>query len=126
VARERPELEAILEEAMIVRAEGWLTSVDLNVRYPRSRTVAAAPAHHLDLPGDSLWPPLTWAQREALRISAEHQEVRRRDLMARCGISREVARRALASLVQHGLLRRVGRGRGARYVSPASPGTEPR
>ena len=111
---------------MIVRAEGWLTSVDLNVRYPRSRTVVAAPAHHLDLPGGSVLPPLTWAQREALRISAEYQEVRRRDLMARCGISREVARRALASLVERGLLQRLGRGRGTRYVPTASPSAEPK
>ena len=103
---------------MIVRAEGWLTSGDLNVRYPRSRTTVAPPAPHSNPLDDLLLPPLTWAQREALRISAEHQEVRRRDLMARCGISREVARRALASLVERGLLQRVGRGRGARYVLP--------
>ncbi len=119
------ELEAILEEAMIVRAEGWLTSIDLNVRYPRFRAAVAPPAHHPDLLDGSLLPPLTWAQREALRIAAEHHEVRRRDLMARCGISREVARRVLVSLVQHGLLQRVGRGRGARYVPTASPSAEP-
>ena len=36
--------------------------------------------------------------------------------MARCRISREVARRELVGLVRLGLLRRIGFGRGARYV----------
>lgn len=59
---------------------------------------------------------LSRLQHEALRIVFERHEVRRRDFIARCGISREVARRELASLVRLGLLRRVGFGRGARYV----------
>jgi predicted HTH transcriptional regulator len=59
---------------------------------------------------------LSSLQHEALRIASELREVRRRDLIARCGISREVARRQLASLVRLGLLRPMGSGRGARYV----------
>ncbi len=45
-------------------------------------------------------------------------EVRRGDLMARCGVSREAARKALASLERAGLVRRDGAGRGVRYVPP--------
>ena len=52
----------------------------------------------------------------ALRIVSEQHEVRRRDIVARCRISREVARRELAGLVRLGLLRRIGLGRGARYM----------
>ena len=50
---------------------------------------------------------LTWLQREALRLTSERQEVRRGDFMARCGISREVARRELAGLVKAGKYPRV-------------------
>src|SRR5712691_2320064 len=59
---------------------------------------------------------LSWLQHEALRIVSERREVRRRDIIARCRISREVARRELAGLVRLGFLRRIGFGRGARYV----------
>src|SRR5712691_2562934 len=59
---------------------------------------------------------LSWLQHEALGIVSERREVRRRDIIARCRISREVARRELAGLVRLGLLRRVGLGRVARYV----------
>lgn len=57
-----------------------------------------------------------WLQHEVLRIAAERREVRRRDVVARCSVSHEVARRALVGLVQLRLLRRVGLGRAARYV----------
>lgn len=86
---------------------------DLNL--PRLRAGAAYPTH-AGVVGASLPEALTWAQREALRILDEPREVRRRDFMARCGISREAARRELGGLVGLGLLRRIGRGRGARYV----------
>jgi DeoR/GlpR family transcriptional regulator of sugar metabolism len=56
-----------------------------------------------------------WLQHEALRIVSERREVRRRDIIARCRISREVARRELAGLVRLGFLRRIGLGRGASY-----------
>lgn len=47
---------------------------------------------------------------------SQQREVRRSDIVARCRISREVARRELAALVGLGLLRRIGFGRGTRYV----------
>ena len=59
---------------------------------------------------------LGWLHHEVLRIAAEHREVRRRDVVARCGVSHEVARRALVGLVRLGLPRRVGLGRASRYV----------
>ena len=55
-------------------------------------------------------------QTEALRLASAGGGVRREDVMARCGISRESARRTLASLVELGDLRRLGSGRGAWYV----------
>jgi hypothetical protein len=42
--------------------------------------------------------------------------VRRRELVARYGISRESIRRGLAEMVRMGLLARVGRARAVRYV----------
>ena len=59
---------------------------------------------------------LGWLEHEVLRIAAERREVRRRDVIAQCRVSHEVARRAFASLVRLRLLRRVGLGRAARYV----------
>jgi predicted HTH transcriptional regulator len=59
---------------------------------------------------------LSWFQVEALQIAAERHEVRRSDIIARCRISREMARRELVGLVRLGLLRRIGFGRGAHYV----------
>ena len=111
------ELEAVLEEAMILRAVGWVTPADLNVGPARVRT-APGRVHEGDSEGPGLLLPLTWSQREALRVAAERREVRRRDLMVRCDISREVARRELALLARGGLLERLGRGRAARYVLP--------
>jgi DNA-binding NtrC family response regulator len=113
------ELEAALEEAMIFRGQGVLQPEDLNlsrVRLGRPQP-AVVPAGDVPLPET-----LTWSQRETLRIVAERSEVRRRDVMARCGISRELARRELCGLVALGMLRRVGHGRGCRYVlvSPVS------
>ena len=61
-------------------------------------------------------PALTPYQEEALQIVARRGEVRRRDLVARFGISREAARRQLVALARVGVLRRVGSGRGSRYV----------
>ena len=71
---------------------------------PRAQVVAAAKA------------VLGWLEQEVLRIAAERREVRRRDVVAQCRVSHEVARRALADLVRLRLLRRVGLGRAARYV----------
>jgi two-component system response regulator HupR/HoxA len=108
------ELEAMLEQAMIFRGSGWLRPDDL--AFPRIRKSTERVAD-VGLDQVALAPEdLTWSQREALRIVAERSEVRRRDFMARCGISREVARRELGGLVALGLLRRVGTGRGARYT----------
>ena len=60
---------------------------------------------------------LTPVQELALQLKAASGEVRRAELVARCQVSREVARWALAGLVRLGLLRRVGLGRATRYVS---------
>ena len=60
---------------------------------------------------------LTPVQEQALQLKAANGEVRRADLVARCRVSHEVARRALAGLARLGLLRRVGLGRATRYVS---------
>ena len=105
------ELEAVLEPAMIFRGGGSLRPEDLDLG--RVRLAPLADVKVGDVPSPRT---LTWSQREALRMVSERREVRRRDFMARCGISRELARRELVGLVALGLLRRVGHGRGARYV----------
>jgi predicted HTH transcriptional regulator len=61
-------------------------------------------------------PGLASRQRDVLRIAEGRGVVRRRDLVARFGVSREAARGDLGRLVTAGLLRRSGTGRGSRYV----------
>ena len=98
------ELAAIVEQAMIFGGSGWINVEDVDQRW-RAKTEA--------VPGSG---PLTWCQEEALRMASGGPGVRRHDLMARCGISREAARKELVALVQAGLLRRLGGGRSSRYV----------
>jgi predicted HTH transcriptional regulator len=54
--------------------------------------------------------------RAAIQIAEAHGSVSRGQLVAQSGLSRELARRALADLARLGYLRRLGRGRGTRYV----------
>jgi len=110
------ELEAVLEQAMIFSGGDWITPEDLDLPMRRADVVAesAAGGERHGMPAAKV--ALSWLQHEALRIVSERREVRRRDIIARCRISREVARRELAGLVRLGFLRRVGSGRGARYV----------
>jgi DNA-binding NtrC family response regulator len=105
------ELASVLEEAMILQRTGWLELEDLGI--PASRERPAFDGRN----GEALtFGDLTWPQREGLRIAAARGEVQRHDLMERCGISTEAARRTLVSLVHLGRLRRLGGGRGVRYV----------
>jgi two-component system response regulator HydG len=112
------ELASVLEEAMIFQRTGWLEPEDLELPGSRERACSDTEVGDTLALGD-----LTWPQREALRIAAARGEVQRRDLMERCVISTEAARRVLVSLVGLGRLRRVGAGRGVRYVvrQPTEP-----
>ncbi|HEV8574987.1 MAG TPA: hypothetical protein VGR43_09800 [Dehalococcoidia bacterium] len=101
------ELEAVLEQAAIFKRGEWLAADDLDLPLDRGAIDGAEQGGAA---------ALNWLQREAMRIVSEQREVRRRDVIARCWVSREVARRELAGLVRLGLLRRMGLGRGARYV----------
>jgi two-component system response regulator HydG len=105
------ELEAVLEQAMIFKGRGWLAPRDLDLR-PVTHEIG-------EMADDEASPggyPMTIYQAEALRIAGRRGEVRRRDLVRRFGISREVARRQLVALARAGYIRQVGSGRGARYV----------
>ena len=102
------ELEAVVKRAMVRRRAGRVTPEDIVL--PRLRR-ARLPEGMREL-GIRLTP----VQEQALRVAATHGEVRRRDLVARCGISPELARRALLGLERADALRREGRGRGARYI----------
>ena len=108
------ELDAVLARAMRRRHRGRVAPEDLTM--PRLR-------RHDPLRGDRPSEVgLTTPQRHALRVATTRGDVRRADLMATLGMSRESARRALAGLEQRGLLRREGLGRGARYVSAREDG----
>jgi DNA-binding NtrC family response regulator len=110
------ELETVLEQAMIFRGSDRLAPEDLDLPVGRPTGVlgSQAPAGRQAVAVATA--VLGWLQHEVLRIAAERREVRRRDVVARCRVSHEVARRALAGLVDLRLLRRVGLGRAARYV----------
>ncbi len=110
------ELETILEQAMIFRRGEWITPEELDLPARRPTESSGSPNRAVR-PGVAVAKAaLSWLQREVLRIAAECREVRRRDIVAQCRVSHEVARRALAGLVRLRLLRRVGLGRAARYV----------
>ncbi|MFZ1061211.1 MAG: sigma-54 dependent transcriptional regulator [Candidatus Rokuibacteriota bacterium] len=106
------ELEAVLEEAMIFKGGGWLGPGDFDLRPLIDEVGEVLPS-----PGGApLGSALTRFQEEALRVARSRGEVRRGDLVARFGISRESARRQFLELARMGLFRRVGGGRGSQYV----------
>jgi DNA-binding NtrC family response regulator len=106
------ELEAVVKRAMVCRRSGWVGPGDILLpRLRRDRVPAAVRALGIGL---------TAVQEEALRLALSRGEVRRGDLMARCGISRESARKAMLGLERAGVVRREGSGRGVRYV-PVAP-----
>jgi DNA-binding NtrC family response regulator len=110
------ELETILEQAVIFRRGEWITPEDLDLPARRPTEALGRPARAGRQGVAAAKAALGWLQREVLRIAAERRDVRRRDVVAQCRVSHEVARRALAGLVHLGLLRRVGLGRAARYM----------
>jgi two-component system response regulator HupR/HoxA len=115
------ELETVIAQALLLCGEGQVqledlaqpgeTGAGLAVREPEPRRIASDLDEMLELP-----------EQEALRIAAARGQVRRGDLTARCGVSTESARKYLVGLVERGLLRRAGGGRGVRYVSGAPAG----
>jgi DNA-binding NtrC family response regulator len=111
------ELAAVLEQAMIFKRTGWLQPEDLGL--------PVAGIHEQPVPRGRALPTveavedLSWPHREALRIARERGEVHRGDLIDRCRLSTEAARRVLVTLVELGLLRRVGGGRAVRYRARA-------
>jgi DNA-binding NtrC family response regulator len=117
------DLETVMEQAMIFQSGGWVAPEDLGLpevgRPERKHSVHGSAAVIAVDP--SSW---TWPQREAVRIATIRGEVRRADLMSRCGISTESARRDLVALAARGVLKRLGQGRGVRYIlgSPRSGG----
>jgi DNA-binding NtrC family response regulator len=110
------ELETILEQAVIFRGGEWITPEDLDLPARRPAEILGSPADAGRQGMTAAKAVLSWLQHEVLQIAAERREVRRRDVIARCRVSHEVARRALGGLVHLRLLRRVGLGRAARYV----------
>ncbi|HXJ78141.1 MAG TPA: sigma 54-interacting transcriptional regulator [Candidatus Methylomirabilis sp.] len=108
------ELERVVHRAMTLRRRGLVRLEDVRLPALR-RQPPPAPASSASIAGSPTAATLNRYQAEALRL-ASAGGVRRSDLMARCGISRESARRTLASLVELTLLRRLGSGRSAWYV----------
>ena len=106
------ELERVVHRAVTVWRRGRVEVGD--VEFPE--LAEAPPAVPAPATAGVVSAPLSRHQAEAFRMASAGGEVRRGDLMARCGISRDRARRTLASLVERGLLRRLGSGRGAWYV----------
>jgi len=99
---------------MISPRRGWVTAGDIVL--PRLRRGRLAEATRP--PGIQLTP----VQEQALQLKSAHGEVRRADLIARCRVSHDVARRALAGLARLGLLRRVGLARATRLAEPYGRG----
>jgi DNA-binding NtrC family response regulator len=105
------ELEAVLEEAMILKARGWLRPENLPLdAVPEGLAVAMGHVESGEPRHD-----LSGRQQVALELARAHGAVIRSQLAAACGISGELARRELQALVSLGLLRRAGAGRGTRY-----------
>jgi DNA-binding NtrC family response regulator len=99
------ELEAVLEEGMALKGRGRLESGDLRLDPPVSTgPISSGDARHA----------------LALQLAAMPGGVTRGQLAATSRISGESARQALRILVQRDKLRRIGRGRGTRYIAPCS------
>jgi DNA-binding NtrC family response regulator len=102
------ELEAVVKRAMVRRRARRVTPEDIVLpKLRRDRFPEAV---------RTLGTRLTSVQELALRLASGPGAVRRRDLVARGGISPELTQRALLGLERAGLVRREGRGRGMRYV----------
>jgi hypothetical protein len=116
------ELGAVVRRAMAVRRRGVVGAEDVTL--PALRRAPAAPAATIRVAVPVTAATLNRYEVEALRLAAAGGGVRRGALMVHCGISREAARRTLALLVELGLLRRLGSGRGSWYVlrTPDDPG----
>jgi len=107
----------VLEQAMIFEGDGWVTERWLDLardqrtdRAPSGVAVARAVEPREDrLRRES-------RRQAALRILAARGSVTSSELAHVCDISSEQARRELAALTRLGQLRRVGNGRGSRYV----------
>ena len=110
------QLGDVLEPAAIRTKRDWITAEYLDLPARRGANAHGVPPGVADQALTAAKAALSWLQHEVLRIAAERREVRRRDVIAQCRVSHEVARRALAGLVRLRLLRRVGLGRAARYV----------
>jgi DNA-binding NtrC family response regulator len=108
------ELEAVLEEAMILTGRGWLEpeALALDPVGPVAAT-AAVDARPPAAPGPA--EPIRHAA-VALALARDRGAVTRGALAAAAGISGELARRTLEVLVRQGRLWRVGAGRTVRYV----------
>ena len=88
------ELEAVVKRAMVPAPAGWVT--------PEDDRPAQAPPRWARAGAAGAGIKVTAAQEQALRLAASRGEVRRGDLVARCGISPEAARRALLGLERAG------------------------
>ena len=100
----------MLEQAVIFRGGDWITPADLDLPAQRPTKALGGTPHAGRHGVSTATAVLSWLEDEVLRIVAERREVRRRDVIARCRVSYEVARRAFAGLVHLRLLRRVGLG----------------
>jgi hypothetical protein len=116
MARQRARAGTVLEQAMIFRGGDRVAPEDLDLPVGRPTRVMENQTPFGRQGAAVATAALGWLQHEVLRIAAERREVRRRDVVARCSVSHEVARRALAGLVDLRLLRRIGLGRASRYV----------
>jgi len=110
------ELETVLEQAVIFRRGDWIGPEALDLVARRPAESPGSPPAATGRGAAAAKAVLGWLENEVLKMATERREVRRRDVIAQCRVSHEVARRALAGLVQLRLLRRVGLGRAARYV----------
>jgi DNA-binding NtrC family response regulator len=106
------ELEAVLEEAMLLRGRGWLRAEDVSLQEPVPAASGRTP------PGASAARPSRSAARRdlALELAGAASGVSTGELARAAGVGLSLARQALAALVAGGDLRRLGRGRGTRYV----------
>ncbi len=101
------ELERVVHRAMAVRRRGLVRREDVILPALRRAAPAGPPPTAVTF-GPVITTALNPYQAEALRLASASGGVRRENVMERCGISRESARRTLASLVELRLLRRLG------------------
>jgi DNA-binding NtrC family response regulator len=115
------ELEHAVSRAVIETEDGMIRPADLGLGDDDAGAGVTDEVRSGDRSSHRAYGGLTSRQSAVLRLAERSGSVRRADLIARFGISREAARQDLVALVRAGVLTRSGACRGTVYRAISAP-----